>query len=138
VGDKLLITRRALSIESARRAVTRPDCGGIAVFLGTVRDHNDGRRVSRIRYSAFEAMALKQFRDIARDARKKHGLRAVYVAHRVGMLGLGEASIVCAAAAPHRAEAFAGCRFLIERVKKLAPIWKEEFHGRGKTWINRA
>lgn len=136
--DKVLITRRSLSIEAARRAVTRPDCGGVAVFLGTVRDHNEGRRVSRIRYTAFEAMALKQFRKIARDARKKHGVRAAYIAHRVGMLGLGEASIVCAASAPHRAAAFAGCRLLIERVKELAPIWKEEFHGRGKTWVNRA
>ena len=137
-NTKVLITRRPLSIEAARRAVTRPDCGGICVFAGTVRDRNEGRRVSKIRYSAFEAMALRQFRAIAADARKRSGARAVYIAHRVGMLKLGEASVVCAAAAPHRAEAFAGCRHLIERVKKLAPIWKEEFHGRGKTWVNRA
>jgi molybdopterin synthase catalytic subunit len=137
VTDRIIITRRPLSIESARRAVTRPDCGGICVFAGIVRNHNEGRRVSKIRYSAFEAMALRQFRKIAGEARKKFGVRAVYIAHRVGMIRLGEASVICAAAAPHRAEAFAGCRELIERVKKLAPIWKEEFHGGGKTWVNR-
>jgi molybdopterin synthase catalytic subunit len=136
--DKVLITRRPLSFDAARRAVMRPDCGGICVFAGTVRNLNEGRRVSKIRYSAFEAMALRQFKAIAADARKKFGLRAVYIAHRVGLLTLGEASVICAAASPHRAEAFAGCRHLIERVKKMAPIWKEEFHGRGKTWVNRA
>ena len=135
--DKVLITRRTLSIDSARRAVTRPDCGGLCVFAGTVRIRNEGRRVSRIRYTAFEAMALRQFRAIAAEARKTFGVRAVYIAHRTGMLRLGEASVVCAAAAPHRAEAFAGCRHLIERVKKLAPIWKEEFTDRGKKWVNR-
>jgi molybdopterin synthase catalytic subunit len=136
--DRILITRRPLSMETATRSVTRPDCGGVCVFAGTVRNRNEGRRVSKIRYSAFEAMALRQFRKIAAEARKKLGVRAVYIAHRVGLLKLGEASVVCAASAPHRAEAFAGCRHLIERVKKLAPIWKEEFHGRGKTWVNRA
>lgn len=135
--DQVLITRRALSMEAARRAVSRPDCGGVCVFAGTVRDHNEGRRVSKIRYTAFEGMALRQFRKIAGEVRKKFGVRAVYIAHRVGMIRLGGASVICAAAAPHRAEAFAGCRDLIERVKKLAPIWKEEFHGRGKTWVNR-
>ena len=134
--DKVLITRRPLSLETANRAVTRPDCGGICVFTGTVRNRNEGRRVSKIRYSAFEAMALRQFRAIAAEARKKFGVRAVYIAHRVGMLRLGEASVICAAAAPHRAEAFAGCRHLIERVKKLAPIWKEEFYETGKAWIS--
>lgn len=135
--DRIRITRRPLSLEAARRAVTRPDCGGLCVFAGTVRDRNEGRRVTRIRYSAFEAMALKQFAAIARETRRKFKLGAVYIAHRTGMLRLGEASVICAAAAPHRAEAFAGCRELIERVKKLAPIWKEEFHDRGKTWVGR-
>lgn len=135
--DTFIVTRRAISVETARRAVTRPDCGAICVFAGTVRDHNEGRRVSKIRYSAFEAMALRQFRAIAAEARRKFGLRAVFIAHRVGMLRLGEASVICAVAAPHRAESFAGCRHLIERVKELAPIWKEEFHDRGKTWVGR-
>lgn len=135
--DRIYITRRPLSLETARRAVTRPDCGGLCVFAGTVRDRNEGRRVSKIRYSAFEAMALRQFRTIAAETRKRFGARAIYIAHRVGMLKLGEASVVCAAAAPHRAEAFAGCRHLIERVKKMAPIWKEEFHSGGRTWIGR-
>jgi molybdopterin synthase catalytic subunit len=136
--DRILVTRRPLSFESARRAVTRDDCGAVCVFAGTVRNLNEGRRVSRIRYSAFEAMALRQFRKIAAEARKKFGLRSVYIAHRVGMLGLRDVSILCAASAPHRAESFAGCRHLIERVKKLAPIWKEEFHRGGKSWVNRA
>jgi molybdopterin synthase catalytic subunit len=133
----VLVNRQALSPVAALRAVTRPDCGGICVFLGTVRDRNEGRRVRKIRYSAFEAMVLRTFRAIAREARKKFGVRAVYMAHRTGMLRLKEASVLVAASAPHRAEAFAGCRHLIERVKKISPIWKEEFHDRGKRWVNR-
>lgn len=133
----VVVTRRVLSIDAARRAVSRPDCGGICLFLGTVRDRNEGRRVRKIRYSAFEAMVLRTFREIAREAREKFGVRAVYMAHRTGMLKLEEASVLVAASAPHRGEAFAGCRHLIERVKKLSPIWKEEFHDRGKSWVNR-
>src|SRR6058998_646097 len=99
--DRILITRRHLSVDAARRAVTRPDCGGICVFLGTVRDRNGGRRVRKIRYSAFEAMVLRTFRSIAREARRKFGVRAVYMAHRTGMLKLAEASVLVAASAPH-------------------------------------
>lgn len=135
--DRIQITRRPLSIEAARRAVTRPDCGGVCVFLGTVRNANDGKRVQRISYTAFREMALATFRKIAAEARAKFGARAVYIAHRTGTLRPPEASVIVAVAAPHRAEAFAGCRHAIERLKKISPIWKEEFYARGKAWVNR-
>lgn len=122
-------------MDAAFRAVARPDCGGICVFLGTVRNHHDGRRVRRIRYSAFEAMALRTFREMAAEARKRFGVRAVYIAHRTGTLRFTEPSVICAAAAVHRAEAFKAARWIIDRLKKISPIWKEEFYSRGKAWI---
>ncbi|MBI4566029.1 MAG: molybdenum cofactor biosynthesis protein MoaE [Planctomycetes bacterium] len=135
--DRFLITRRPLSIDRAYRAVLRPDCGGVCVFVGTVRNTHDAKRVRNISYTAFAEMALRTFRRFAVEARRKHGCRAVYVAHRTGVLKFTEASVIVAASAPHRAEAFAGCRLIIERLKKIAPIWKEEFYSRGKAWIGR-
>jgi len=135
--DKVLITTRPLSLEASRSAVTRPDCGGLCFFLGTVRNTNEGKRVTRISYTAFRDMALKTFRKIAAESRAKFGARAVYIAHRTGMLRPPDASVLIAVAAPHRAEAFAACRHAIERLKKISPIWKEEFTARGKAWVNR-
>ncbi len=133
--DKFLVTARRLSVDTACRAVLRPDCGGVALFVGTVRNHHDGKRVRRISYSAFREMALATFRTIAAEARARHGVRAVYIAHRTGSLRFTEASVICAVSAVHRAEAFAGARYLIERLKRITPIWKEEFYARGRAWI---
>lgn len=130
-----LITKKPLSIDRAYRSILRPDCGGVCLFVGTVRNHHDGKRVRKISYTAFEAMALKTFRQIAAEAKKKFGVKAVYIAQRTGTLRFKDASVVVAASAPHRAEAFAGCRHLIERLKKISPIWKEEFYTRGKAWL---
>jgi len=135
--DKILITPRPLSFEAARRAVTRPDCGGVCIFLGTVRNANEGKRVTRISYTAFREMALATFRRIAAEARAKFGARSVYIAHRTGTLRPTDASVIVAVASPHRAEAFAACRHAIERLKRISPIWKEEFTARGKSWVNR-
>lgn len=137
--DRFVITSRPLSVSAAARAVTRKDCGGIAVFAGVVRDHHDGKRVTRISYTAFSSMAKKEFARYAAEARRKwKELGSFYVAHRTGRLRHTEASVVIAVSAVHRAEAFAACRHVIERLKESAPIWKEEFYRRGKAWIGNA
>ncbi len=133
--DVFRVTGRPLSVDAAYRAVRRHDCGAVDVFVGTVRNVNDGRTVRRMRYSAFAEMTLREFAAIASAARRRWRIGTVYIAHRTGTLQLGEASVVIALSAPHRAEAFAACRFAIERLKKMAPIWKEEFYARGKAWI---
>lgn len=129
------VTAKALSIDAAYRAVRRADCGAVALFVGTVRNANDGKPVRRMRYSAFGEMAEKEFAAIAAAARAKWEIGSVWIAHRTGTLQLTEPSVVIAVSAPHRAEAFAACRYAIERLKKMAPIWKEEFYARGKSWI---
>ncbi|HXG62866.1 MAG TPA: molybdenum cofactor biosynthesis protein MoaE [Planctomycetota bacterium] len=131
------VTTDPLSLDEAWAAVRRPDCGAVAVFLGTVRDHHEGRRVERLSYTAFSEMAEKEFARIAREARGRWPVGEIHVVHRVGRLEVGEASVIVAVSAPHRAEAFEACRFVIEELKKTAPIWKEEFYaGGGKAWVS--
>ena len=130
------VTTDPLSIDEAYAAVRRPDCGAVALFVGTVRDHHDGKKVTRISYSAFKEMAEKQFAAIAAEASARWTLGAVYIAHRTGELKIGDASVVIAVSSAHRAESFEACRHAIEALKKMAPIWKEEFYETGKAWIS--
>jgi len=130
------VTSAPLSIDEAYAAVRRDDCGAVAFFVGTVRDHHDGKKVVSISYSAFAEMAEKEFAKIAGEAARRWKTGAVYIAHRTGKLDMGAASVVIAVSAPHRAEAFDACRFAIEELKKMAPIWKEEFYETGKAWVS--
>ncbi len=112
--------------------------GAVVTFLGTVRRQNAGRQVRYLDYEAFEPLALRTFRLIlAEIAERWPGGRAA-LHHRTGRLLPGETSIVIAAAAPHRADAFAACRYAIERVKQIAPVWKREFFEGGDVWIEGA
>jgi len=130
------VTTEPLSIDEAYAAVRRDDCGAVALFVGTVRDHHDGKKVTKISYSAFKEMAEKEFSAIAAEAQARWKVGAVAIAHRTGALRIGDASVVIAVSAAHRAEAFDACRHAIEALKKMAPIWKEEFYETGKAWIS--
>ena len=112
--------------------------GAVATFIGIVRDHNLNRRVTHLEYEAYEPLAVKALEQICEEAvREWPGVRPA-VHHRLGRLGIGEASIVIAAASAHRAHAFAACRYVIERVKQIVPIWKHEFFEGGEVWIEGA
>ena len=130
------VTTEPLSIDEAYAAVRKDGCGAVALFVGTVRDHHDGKKVTRISYSAFKEMAEKEFAAIAREAESRWKTGAMYIAHRTGELRIGDASVVIAVSSAHRAEAFEACRYAIETLKKMAPIWKEEFYETGKAWIS--
>jgi molybdopterin synthase catalytic subunit len=130
------VTSDVLSLDEAYAAVRRNGCGAVALFIGTVRDHHDGKKVVSISYSAFQEMAEKEFAKIALEARSRWKIGEVYIAHRTGKLEIGEASVIIAVSASHRAEAFDACRHAIESLKKMAPIWKEEFYETGKAWIS--
>jgi molybdopterin synthase catalytic subunit len=132
----LKVTTAPLSIDEALAAVRQDGCGAVALFVGTVRDHHDGKRVVSISYSAFGEMAEKEFAKIAEEAARRWTIGGLHIAHRTGKLAIGEASVVVAASAPHRAEAFEACRYAIETLKKTAPIWKEEFYEDGKAWVS--
>jgi molybdopterin synthase catalytic subunit len=112
--------------------------GAAVSFLGTVRAENAGRRVWRLEYEAFEPLAVKAFAHIAGEAREAWPAVVLGIHHRVGTLGPGDPSVVIVAASPHRGEAFAACRFAIERIKQIAPIWKREHFDGGDVWIEGA
>ena len=132
----LKVTEASLSLDEAAAAVRRADCGAVALFVGTVRNHHDGKTVTSLSYSAFKEMAEKEFAKISEEARRRWKIGEVYIAHRTGKLEIGDASVVIAVSAPHRAEAFDACRYIIETLKKVAPIWKEEFYETGKAWVS--
>jgi len=121
-------------------AVSGPDGenGAVVTFLGTVRVTNAGRRVLYLDYEAFEPLALRTFRQILDEAAERWPGVRLGVWHRTGRLQPGEVSVVIAAASSHRADAFAACRYGIERVKQIAPIWKREFFEGGDVWIEGA
>ncbi len=125
----------APSIDEAVAHVQHGGAGAVCVFLGTVRDVNDGLPVVRLEYQAYETMAVAEMRRIADEiAREIDGVRLAVI-HRVGSLGVGDVAIVCAASAPHRGEAYRACRALIDRVKERVPIWKREHGPEGAYWV---
>jgi molybdopterin synthase catalytic subunit len=110
----------------------------VTTFVGLVRDHNQGRRVSYLEYEAYEPLAVKALERILDEARQAWPGARLGVHHRVGRLELSEASIIIVAASAHRAEAFASCRYAIERVKQIVPIWKHEHFEGGDVWLEGA
>ena len=108
--------------------------GAIATFEGTTRDHFAGRRVVELRYEAYSAMARRRLEAILREARAAHALRRLAVAHRLGPVPAGEASVFVAASAVHRADAMEACRYVIDEIKASVPIWKKEVYDDGEVW----
>ena len=117
--------------------VTAEDCGAVSLFLGIVREENDGRTVTGIDYSAYEKMALKEMREIAGEAAERFVVSRLALVHRLGTLAVGDVSIAIVAAHPHRAPAIATTGYIIEEVKKRVPIWKRERYVDGtREWVD--
>jgi molybdopterin synthase catalytic subunit len=112
--------------------------GAVVTFLGLVRNHNLGRSVRYLEYEAYEPLALRIFAQIVAETDVRWSGARLALHHRVGRLEIGEVSVVIAASSPHRADAFAACRYAIERVKQIAPIWKREYFDGGDVWIEGA
>ena len=111
--------------------------GAVLLFLGIVRDHNEGRPVSGVGYEAYATMAEKVLREIARETADSLGTERVAVVHRVGELSIGEASVAIAVSSPHRAEAYEASRYVIEEIKKRLPVWKREIYADGaEAWLD--
>ncbi len=142
VPARFLVTDRPLDVGAPAASLAAgagPGADGAVVhFVGLVRRDNAGRRVAWLEYEAYEPLALGAFDRIAREAARHWPAAHLAIHHRTGRVELGEPSVVIAAASPHRAEAFAACRFAIERIKQIAPIWKHEFFEGGKVWIEGA
>jgi len=131
------LTRNPIPASDLLAEVAAPQCGGTCLFLGTVRDAPADGGVTGIEYSAYEAMAVAEFDRILAEVRRRWPDARLAVRHRLGLVPTEEASIAIAAAAPHRAEAFEACRYVIEQVKKRLPIWKKELRADGTTlWVD--
>lgn len=132
------ITSRTLDVGALIGAVEASGHGAVVSFLGVVRDSNQGRRVLHLVYEAYEPLAERSLSRIVDETQKRWPTVVVAVHHRIGRLSIGEASVAIAAASAHRADAFASCRYAIERVKQIVPIWKHEFFEGGEEWIEGA
>jgi molybdopterin synthase catalytic subunit len=134
--DWVGITADTLPIDAAGAFIARPDCGASVVFTGLVRDHAEGRPgVTSLEYEAYEDEVTPRLVVIAGEARSRWpALGRLVLLHRTGLMGVGEASVVVGASAPHRAEAFDAARFCIDTLKATVPIWKRETWEGGVDW----
>ncbi len=132
------ITAAPLDAAAVAAAVAGHGDGAVATFVGLVRDHNAGRQVLWLDYEAYAPLAVKAFERIAGEAAERWPAARLAIHHRTGRIEIGDASVVIAAASPHRADAFAACRYAIERIKQIAPIWKHEHFAGGEVWIEGA
>jgi len=124
-----------VSVDEVLAKVRHPGAGAVALFLGTVRDHNDGHLVTELEYEAYGPMAVAEMERIARETEAVIAGARCAIVHRTGGLQVGDIAVACAASAPHRAEAFAACRRLIDEVKAHVPIWKREHGPDGPRWV---
>lgn len=129
------VTAEVLEPWAVEALVAHPAAGGIATFQGVVRDNTDGAPTTCLEYEAYPAMAVAEMARIADEASSRWpGIRAAAV-HRTGRLEIGEASVIIAVSAPHRAEALAACQYFIDELKERVPVWKKEFSPDGSHWV---
>jgi MoaE-MoaD fusion protein len=136
-GGALLLSSEPLDVSRVIAEASSDDAGAVATFVGTVRRQSRGREVVRLEYEAFAEMAEPMLRTLAADLSARHGLSSVAIHHRVGPVDVGEASVVIAVSAPHRAAALDACREAIDTLKETIPLWKKEIYADGEEWIGR-
>ena len=129
------IQAEEILVDDLLRAVRSTRSGAVALFLGTVRDHNRGRRVRYLEYQAYAEMAESELRKLVADTERRFEISGVALLHRTGRLELGEISVAVAIAAPHRVAAIEACRYVIDTLKQTVPIWKKEVFDGGEVWI---
>ena len=133
--DLFEVTESPLSLDVMVQMVGQSTSGAIASFLGVVREFSRGRRVDHLEYDAYPEMAVAKMRQIGEEIHTRWPVDRVAMAHRVGRLTVGEASVAIAVASPHRQEALQACAYAIERLKEIVPIWKKEVWADGSEWI---
>jgi molybdopterin synthase catalytic subunit len=130
-----LLVRDPIDIQSVTDRIQRPDDGAVVVFEGVVRNNANGKNVRFLEYDAYEKMALRKIEEIGTQAEEKFDIRDIAIVHRLGHMEIGECSIVIVVASAHRGPAFDACRFAIDTIKQVVPIWKKEFYEDGEVWI---
>ncbi|MBV9620232.1 MAG: molybdenum cofactor biosynthesis protein MoaE [Gammaproteobacteria bacterium] len=136
-ASRFHFTHHDLDTATLRTALADPHCGGFVSFEGWVRDHNEGRRVTHLEYEAFETLAVREGERILREALERYPVARAGCVHRLGTLDIGAVAVWVGVSAPHRSEAFAACRYIIDEVKHRLPIWKKEYYADGDSgWVN--
>ena len=130
-----LLTSEALDEHAVGSILSSDGAGAIVTFVGRVRAHSRGRDVTKLEYEAYPEMAEGVFVQIADEVRARGSIIDVAIHHRVGALNVGEVSVVIAVSAAHRSSAFDACRYAIDRLKQIAPIWKKEHSSDGAAWV---
>jgi molybdopterin synthase catalytic subunit len=129
------LVRNPIDVQSVANSLQRPEDGAVVVFEGIVRNHSDEKGVRFLEYDAYEPMALKKLEEICSRAKAEFAIRDIAIVHRLGHLDIGECSTVIVVASAHRGPAFDACRFAIDTIKEIVPIWKKEFYEDGEVWI---
>jgi molybdopterin synthase catalytic subunit len=133
--DHVQLTHEPLSADLLIRNISLASAGALVIFHGVVRDNNLGRAVQYLDYDAYPEMAERELRRIAAQARAEFDLERISIAHRLGRIEIGEASLLVAVSAAHRAAAFTACHAVVDRIKQTVPIWKKEFWEDGSHWV---
>jgi len=137
IKPTIRLTHEPIDFNSLTEQVSRPGCWGFVTFLGTVRDLTDGRTTEALDYEAYPAMAEKKMDEIERETRQRWPVGEMMMVHRLGHLEIGEVSVAVAVSCPHRAQAFDACRYAIDRLKLIVPIWKKENWADGTAeWVH--
>lgn len=129
------LTEKVLNTQACIDFALSGGAGAIDVFIGTVRNKTEGRKVIRLEYEAYEPMAISEMRKIADQACRQWQVQKIAVYHRVGTLHIGDAAVVVAVSTPHRVEAFEACKWVIDTLKQTVPIWKKEIFEDGEVWV---
>jgi len=135
LSDRYGVTPDTLDATRIASLVVSATCGALTTFVGLVRNHNAGRRVLWLDYEAYGPLAVSTFARIGEESAARWPSVQLAIHHRIGRIEIGEASVVIAAASAHRDDAFRACRYAIERVKQIAPVWKHEHFEGGEVWI---
>ena len=130
------ITSDKLNLQECYDFVDDPSCGGIAVFVGTVRNATQNKEVIQLDFSTYKPMAIKEMQKIADVALDKFGVTKIAIHHAEGLLIIGDIPVIITVSSPHRKAAFEACQYAIDTLKETVPIWKKEFFKDGEVWVN--
>jgi molybdopterin synthase catalytic subunit len=129
------ITSKPIDIQSVINAAVSEKAGAIDVFIGTIRDNSLTKKVVKLEYEAYDSMAVLKMQELVAEAKTKWPVEKVAIMHRKGELQIGDIAVVIAVSTPHRAESFAACQWIIDKLKIVVPIWKKEFYEDGAVWV---
>lgn len=136
MSRKHMITASVIDPSKVLRSVRDKSAGGTVMFVGAIRNHNEGKPVAGLRYDVYRPMAEKKMQEIESKVRAKWPVKKITMVHRYGNLKVGEVSVAVAVSCEHRAEAFEACRFAIDAIKRTVPLWKKELSkGRKEKWV---